>query len=101
MSISLKQQAELSNCIKLIFSSSTKESILGAVKNTVNALKSENFFAELPPFYENFSIERVEDILSWHQEIKDDDEDESLEEGHLKELYGLLSAANQRMKELL
>ncbi len=101
MSISIKQQAEMTDCIKSIFSSNTEVAILVAVKSTLQALRFEGFFAELPSFYSEISVETVADILSWYQEMKDQDMEESLEEGHLKELYGVFLAANERIKELL
>ena len=100
MNITLNQQNEITNCIKSVFTSTTESSILRLVKHTINTLRAENFFSELPPFYENLSIETMEEILSWYQEMKEDDKNEEFEEGHLKELYGLFSAVNQRVQEL-
>lgn len=100
MRATVKQENYISDRIKEIFEAQSESEIIQVMKKAVAFLKKDGFFVAVPDFYENISVETTNDILKWYGDMKDDNRDSEFEEGSLKELYGLFSAANDQIGAL-
>ncbi len=100
MRTTVKQENYISDRIKEIFGAQSASEIIQIVKRAVAFLKDDGFFIAVPDFYENISAETTQEILKWYEDMKDDNHESEFEEGNLKELYGLFSAANDQIEAL-
>ena len=100
MRVPVKQQKYISGRIEAMFKAKSGSEIVQIMKEAVAFLKHDGFFTAVPDFYENISAETTTEIRRWHEELKDDNRDTEFEEGNLKELYGLFSAATDQLEAL-
>lgn len=100
MRASVKQQKYISDRIEAIFETKSGSEIVQIMKEALAFLKHDGFFTAVPDFYEDISAETTTEIRRWHEEMKDDNRDAEFEEGNLKELYGLFSAAIDQLEPL-
>jgi CTP:phosphocholine cytidylyltransferase-like protein len=83
-----------------IFNAKSGDQVCKFIQKALADLNTKEYFDELPEFYQNIEIENSKDIEMYFNKMKEDNSYEEFEEGKMRELFGLFSAASRRFLEL-
>lgn len=81
-----------------IFSAKTTDEVCRALQKALDSLRAKKYFDKVPDYYEEVSAGSPTEIQEWFDDMKDDEQTQ--EEGNLKEIYGLYQAALQQLRKL-
>lgn len=88
----------MKNYLEPILSATTISDVCVALQKALDSMKANNYFADIPEYYQQFSARDPKDVERWFDDMEDDVRTE--EEGNLKEIHGLYDAALQRLEDL-
>ena len=81
-----------------IFSAKTTDQVCASLQKALDSLKAKKYLEKIPDYYEDIAARNPAEVEEWFDEMKDDEQ--ALEEGHLKEVYGLFDAALRQLRKL-
>jgi len=81
-----------------IFNAVTIDQVCAELQNALDSLRSKNYLDELPDYYEDISARSPTEVQDWFDEMKDYPQAD--QEGHLKEIFDLFSAALSTLRRL-
>jgi len=81
-----------------IFGAKTTADVCSELQDALDALRKNGYLEKLPNDYEDVSANDPDDVQDWCDGMRDDKR--AKEEGHLREIYDLFTAALSRLRDL-
>lgn len=81
-----------------IFGAATIDEVCAELQKALDSLKAKKYLTKLPDYYEDIAARSPTEVQDWFDEMRDDDQ--TNEEGNLKEVFGLFDATLRKLREL-